>query len=356
MSEVQTAAETAAPPAIAQQPGINVQQAAALLKERREGTPKNEASEAARILGQHAAKAREERRAEAARQAQEAEAKPADAGEHVEDDQTPTGEAQDEVDTASADTPDDTQAETQDDPDSGTIDLGEGVRMTKEEVRENIMLKADHTKRLMALAEERKAFEAKSSQALSQLDKLIASLEPMTGDNKPKSRRDFIQEYGVEEGLDKYEDHMRRVDAAKRLAQHTRQKAEADKRLQAEKECDEYLVANHKKEWAVPEKYEAAQVAITKHAKALGFTNEQIHALGVIPGALIALDESRELRELKANKGAVTKLIDKPKVVKPGVKTSAAAGKHSSIQNARASLKSSGSLADAVALLKAKRG
>jgi hypothetical protein len=48
-------------------------------------------------------------------------------------------------------------------------------------------------------------------------------------------------------------------------------------------------------------------------------------------------------------------IADKPRVVKPGAKVSHQAAGQSAIQNAHARLKSSGNLADAVALLRTMR-
>lgn len=345
MSEVQTAPAPAAAPV-----SISVAEAA-----QRYAASKAEAanttSEAARVLGQQSAKAREERRAQAEKAAQESTEEVEDS--NVADDPTLEGEARNDIETANADTPTEA-AETQDDPDTRTIDLGEGVSMTVAEVRENILLKADHTRRLQAMAEERKTLESKFSQRLSDLDKTIASLEPMKG--KVKTRAEFIEEFGYAEGLDKWDEHTSRVNAAKQLAHQTRTKAQQDARAKAEQDCDQYLVENYNKEWADPAKYEAAQVEITKFAKSLGFTSEQIFGLGVLPGALIALDEARQFRALKASGETVKRAIaDKPKVIRPGAKVSAQAGAHSSVQTATAKLKSSGSIADAVALLQASR-
>lgn len=333
---------------------ITSQQAATMLAEKRAAGAATNPSDAARILGQRAAEARKERQAEAAR-TQEAEAVEADAEQQSEDkaDSAPDAETANE-------SPSQEQGASQADPDEsqegdeGTIDLGDGVALTKQEIRDGILMRAQFTKSQMALADERKQLESKFTQRLSDLDKTIASLEPMKG--QVKTRAQFIEEFGYAEGLDKWDEHTSRVNAAKQLAQHTKSKAQQEARAQAEQDCDRYLVENYNKEWADPQKYEAAQVAISKHARSLGFTSEQILALGVLPGALMALHDSLELKSLKEKGGEIKRTIaDKPKVTRPGAKVSAQAGAQSAAQTARAALKSSGSLKDAVAYLQAQR-
>jgi hypothetical protein len=346
------AAVAAAPPV-----AITTQQAATMLAERRAASAaeqtKPNPSEAARILGQRAAQARQERQAEAAKAAEEA----TQASGEPEDESQPSDTPGDE--TANDGQPNETQTGDEGEPEGDepqTIELEPGLKVTLDDVRAGFMLKADHTRKTQALAEERKAFEAARTQKLSELEKQIASLQPLVGQNKPKTMRDFIQEHGAEEGLVLFHEHQDRVNAARKLAEQTRAKAQQEARATAERACDEYLVENYNKEWSDPVKYGAAQKAIVTHAKALGFTNDEIYELGANPAALIALDESRQLRELKANgKNVVRTIAEKPKVIRPGAKVSAQAGAQSAAQGARAKLKSSGSLADAVAYLQASR-
>jgi hypothetical protein len=346
MSEADTA------PAVTQSQGITVSEAAAMLKAR--SAPVNPVTEAARTLGKAGAEALKARRAEA-QPAQES-------TEGVEGGDVPNDPAkvsedgiQNEHVTAEDAPPNEATTDTEEEPAAAqTIDLGDGVTVTLDEVRDSFMLKADHTRKTQALSEKAKELEGKFSQKLSDLDKALAALEPIKG--QAKTRAQFIDEFGQAEGLDKWDEYVSRVNAAKTLAQRARTKAQEDARAQAEQDCDQYLVEKYNKAWSDPKKYGAAQVAITKQAKELGFTPEQIYALGVIPGALIALDESRQFREMQASKSAVTKVLaEKPKVVKPGSKVSAQAQSQSALQTARSNLQKTNSVADAVAYLKARR-
>lgn len=347
------AAPAVAAPAAPPMTPITSTQAATMLAERRAASaPVSNPSDAARILGQRAAEARKERQAQAT-QAQES-APEAEVSEP--EDESPIGSDTPGDETAETAQPIETEAG-ENEPEGSepqTIELEPGLKVTLDEVRAGFMLKADHTRKTQALAEKSREIEAKFTQTLSQLEKTIASLEPIKG--QVKTRAQFIDEYGYAEGLDKWDEHTSRVNAAKQLAQHTRTKAQSEARAQAEQQCDQYLVENYNKEWADPAKYEAAQVEITKFAKSLGFTSEQIFGLGVLPGALIALDEARQFRALKDQGGQIKRTIaDKPKVTRPGAKVSAQAGAQSAAQTARAQLKSSGSLKDAVAYLQAQR-
>lgn len=344
------ATETVAAPAAPQT--LTMSQGAQRLAEQRAASQATNPSEAARILGQRAAQARQERQAEAANATEE----DSEEDRGTPEDESPLGDTPGD-ETANAEQPNVTEAAQEDEPaEEQTIEIEPGLKVTLDDVRNGFMMKADHTRKTQALAEERKTFEATRTQKLSQLDKLIASLEPMAGNNKPKTLRDFISEHGAEEGLIQFHDHQRRVEAAKSLAQQTRSQAQQEARAKAEQECDQYLVEHHNKEWADPKKYESAQVEITKYAKSLGFSNDEIFALGVMPGAIIALDKARRLDALEASQGKVKKAIaDKPKVFKPGTRVSAQAGLQSATTKAKATLKSSGSVSDAVAYLQAQR-
>lgn len=351
MSDVATNAPA---PAVATGP-ISVAQAATMLAEKRSAGNTPNPSDAARILGQRAAEARRERQAQAT-QAQEAPAVEAEASSEPEDESTPIqGSDTPGDETATSGQPNETQTEEGEPAEGQTIELEPGLKVTLDEVRSGFMLKADHTRKTQALAEERKQLEGNVSQKLSLLERQIAALEPLKG--QVKTRAQFIDEFGYAEGLDKWDEHKSRVDAAKQLAQHTRTTAQRESRAKAEQDCDQFLVETYSKEWADPKKYNTAMIEITKHAKAIGLTGDEIYALGTNPAAIIALDESRQFRALKASTGGVkASIADKPKVIRPGAKVSAQAGATSAATAARAQLKSSGSLADAVKYLQARRG
>ncbi len=126
MSEQTQAAAQPAQPA-----SLTVAQAAQKYAEAKANGVANPVSEAARTLGQRAAAARLERTTQAAAGVQENE-------QQVEDEPALSGEPLDN--TVTTESPEVKTAGDQDDPESGTIDLGEGVNMTKDEIRESLLL------------------------------------------------------------------------------------------------------------------------------------------------------------------------------------------------------------------------
>ena len=136
----------------------------------------NPVSEAAKTLGQRSATARQERQA-----ATDAEAQP-EAESTAEATQGDTTE----TDTALTDE----QAAETEAQDDGPIDLGEGVSLTKDEIRQNILRQADYTRKTQDLAEMRKALDAERSTKLTQLDTVIAQLQQRAG--QPKSLKQWL--------------------------------------------------------------------------------------------------------------------------------------------------------------------
>lgn len=335
---------------VTQQAPISIAQGAAMLAERRNAAAGNDdVSDAARKLGQRAAQAREERRAEQQRQAQESSE---EEGGNEQDDEAqgnPEGETLSD-ETANDGSPNETEAKAEGEPEADEatmIDLGDGVKVTLDEVREGFMLKADHTRKTQALAQDREAL----SQRLAEVDQLLGKLRPAANDHKPRTRADFIKEFGPIDGLDKWDEHSALVGRMTNLAQ----KAKADAAAAAQVECDRYLAANYNKAWADPKALDARYTELSSFARGLGAHPAQLSQMDE-PWMIMALDMAAQFSALQAGRKDVKKVIaDKPKVVKPGVKVSAQAQAHSALQAAKDKLKASGSPADAVAYLRAQR-
>lgn len=336
-----------APPANA----ISTTQAAAMLAERRaQASGGNDVSEAARKLGQRAAEARRER------QAQPAQTQGPSQGEggNVEDD---PANAETLNETAATEPPIETNTTTEGEPEQAqTIDLGEGVTVTLDEVRDSFMLKADHTRKTQALAEKEKAVEAVRTQKLAQLEKVVGMLEQAIG--RPKTLSQLIQEHGRDDALEHYakqEEDQKRLAAAHALKDRQRGEYIASR----EAERDAYLSETYNKEWSDPTKREAAYTELTGYALQLGANPDTLRKYPEVfaePWAIKVLDKARQYDALQASKGKITKTIaDVPKVTRPGAKITAQAGAHNAAQAAQARAKSSGKLADAVAFLQARR-
>lgn len=321
-------------------------QAAELLQQRRAGS---NVSEAARTLGKAGAEARKTRTTEAQPEAQNTEP---DEGE---EDSTPEDEASQEEATQgdetaegeSPDSADDTQEdEVQED---GPIDLGDGLKATKDEIREWVMLKADHTRKTQALSEERKSFEADRTQRLQLLDTAVLAAQQLIG--QPKDPEALIEEYGTDEGMKLYFKQVKQFESIGKLMQMRQQEqAQNVSQLKADtiKALSETLGDTAKTKFD-----EAVQYVSSK----TGTPTEAVAAMLAHPEAVkIVLDgmDNRKLRE--SAKNVKREIAAKPKVTRPGARVSAQSRNQTAVEGARAKLKSSGSLADAVALLRAKRG
>jgi len=339
---------TQAPAPAAAPQTMSTAEAAQKLAERRQAAAapaQPNASDAARILGQRAAAARQERLAEATRQAQGS--APAE-GSNVEDDQTPLGEARDE--TANDGSPTGTEAQAEDEPgEAQTIDLGEGLTVTLDEIRDGFMMKADHTRKTQSLAEERKAFEADRAQRLSVTDTLIEALRQRIG--QPKTLRQYVSEMGSDEGLLKFSEQQEQLDAIN-AAMNVRHQENTHHINLAKTATINALAETH------GDKAATIFSDAVQYAKAqTGLDESYLTGALAHPAAIAMVNDAKAYRELQKNKGQVQRFVaDKPKVIKPGAKVSAQGAQHNVIQNAQAKLKSSGQLADAVALLRARRG
>lgn len=349
MSEI---TQVAAQPA--QQPQfLSAAEGAKMLAARREQTKTetNPVSDAARTLGQRAAEARKQRTTEAPREAKASQ----EEVQHVEDEQALAAvEPQDEAETAETPSEQQEAQETPESDDGVQIDLGEGVKLTKAEIREGIMLKADHTRRLQADAGKRKAFETLASQKLGVMDQAIELLGQRIGNPKPLSQfmKDLGDPVAAAEAFDAQQAEIAAFQAARTLA--GRQRAELVD--QAIDQRDGYLAEHHNTEWADPEKREQAYTALTQFALKHGAKPDQLRNL-TDPWMIQVLDWAMQHKATEAAKAKVTKAVGaKPPVVRPGTKVNAGAAAQSNLQTAQAQLKKSGSLADAVALLRARRG
>lgn len=336
-------------PAAVSQPGpISVAQGAQKLAEMRAATQaKSDPSEAARILGQRAAQARQERQAEAAKAAEEANAQWAEAGDNEQDDEAQAAETLSE-DTASGEQPDATAADADGESQSdGTIDLGDGVKVTLDEVRDGFMMKADHTRKTQALAEERKAFEADRTQRLTHLDTLIGAAQASLG--QPKSMKQWLAEDPVD-GMMKFAEQQERFEQFGHLIE-ARQQEQARHLGQLRQATIQGLSAKHG-----GNADSVFSKAVQYVASKTGTDQRAVESMLLHPEAVELVNDAIAYRELKSKEGAVKRTIaDKPKVTKPGAKVSAQSQNQSAVQNARASLQKSGSLKDAVAYLQAQR-
>lgn len=231
----------------------------------------------------------------------------------------------------------------------GLIDLGDGVKVTLEQVREGFMLKADHTRKTQALAEERRALERDRKVKLSRLDEALTRIQEQSG--PPKPLQAFLAEdpaRGLQRFVEQTDRHQR-IAAAREQLKRERE----DQLAGARKRRDEQLAADY---WTSRAETEKGIADAAAYAKSYGHDEAALTEFLADPSVIIVLDKARKYEELQAGKAHIERLIaDKPKVVRPGAKVSAQAAHQSAVQGARSKLKATGSLSDAVTYLQAQR-
>lgn len=308
--------------------------------------PAKPVSDAARIMGQQGAKARAE-----ARQAQAQQVTEQQPEEGEDTAPAPDAETTNEL-TPNAEQPD-AEGEAEESDDSQLLDLGEGVTLPREEVRKSILRQADYTKKTMALADARKAAESEWSNKLTQLDNIVSNLEQKVG--KPKSLKQLIADHGPIDAMEKLaeqEDEQSRLEAAKGIAQRQRNEYLS----KALKERDRHLAESYNPDWLDESKRDAAYTELSDFALKRGASPEHLRQL-TEPWMIEVLDLANKQIKSQAGAAKITKaVLEKPKVIKPGAKVSAQGAAFNQLQTAQANLKRSGSIADAVAVLRASRG
>ena len=323
---------------------LTVAQAAQKYAEAKAAGIANPLSEAARTLGQRGAQARQERQAQVAAQPQES---PQEEEQQPENEPTDKGTPGETDDTAP---PVETGAKP-DEPAVQTIDLGEGVTVTLDEVRNGLMLKADHTRKTQELADIRRSLETERSQRLSQLDGIIGALQQKIG--QPKTLSQWLAEDPVN-GLEQFAKQADQIAEVNR-ARDAKMQAEQRGHTEAIDLRDRQLAESYNTAWADPATRDKDYTALTQFALQEGATPDEIRMMSK-PWMIKILHKASKLDTLEANAAVIRKtVVSKPQVIKPGAKVSAQAAKSTSIQQGMERLKQSGSLADAVAVLRARR-
>lgn len=360
MTDPQSPAHDAPPPHLSparlSPAGLSIAEAAGALAAKRAASG-GDVSAAARMLSRKAAEARLARRAEAAGAAMGAQDEDAPAGDLPAENapadssaEAPPGEATGGADAGPEFGPE-SGPEPGDAPDAGEtlIDLGDGVQVTLDQVREGFMLKADHTRKTQALADERRALEAMRGQKLAALDAALQALQreavPMKG----------LQAYLAEDPANGLQRFAQQVDRLQRLAaaRETARQQRGEHMAAARAARDRRLAQDY---WRSAQDADAGIAAATAYAQGYGYDAAYLAEAMIDPTVVAILDKARQFDELQAGRARVSRMVaDKPKVVRPGAKVSAQAASQSAAQAARSRLRSSGTLSDAVAYLQAQR-
>jgi hypothetical protein len=331
---------------------ISQAEAAARFKAQRtaQGT-NNPLTEAARTLGQRGAEARKERQAAVSRETQEAPV------EGAEQQSTDTAELATDADVATDQTHLEPESQEQtapselDDKEEYTLAHdgdGKPVVMSRAEIRENILRQADYTRKTQAHAERVKGFEADREQRLRVLDALIGGMRQEIGQPKPMVK--LIEELGTEDGIRQFAAQQERFEKLS-LAEQVRHNEMAHDIGKRRESTLTALADKHGDK--APQMFDQA-IAAAKAAT--GMDEKTLLQFLVHPAAVEFVADAMEYRAMKAGKPQITKMVaGKPAVIRPGTKTTHQAAAQSGIQRAQATLKTSGKLADGVALLRAQR-
>jgi hypothetical protein len=256
-----------------------------------------------------------------------------DEGEaEIESEAPDEGQAEDEIETeAEADDEAEAEEEESDDDDEGDdddaepdgppsikIDFdGESQRLTAEEIKAGFERHADYTRKTMALAEERKSFEAAAQQQVQYIRQQLAELqkfqeaEPDWAKMRDEDPIGYIQEKAKWDEKQASRQALLQQTEAERRQRYEQQIAQGREQLMA--------ALPSWKDDAVRQK-ESAEITATLTSD-YGFRQEELQ--GLADHRLVVLSrDAMKWRQLQKSKPAVTKKVaDKPKVSKPGSAT-----------------------------------
>lgn len=213
-----------------------------------------------------------------------------------------------------------------------TPEAGQGDQRTVEEMKRDLL--ADHTRKSMAVAEQRKTLDAEAAdvrakreayaERLTAVDEALKSLEAQEPDaaTLDRLRKENPAEYAAVRADIQANRDRRAVVQAEQL--RVRREKEAEQAKLAEQrfaeERDKILAAVP--EWKDPAKAEAAGRELMATARALGFADEDIMAGFRDSRIVLLLRDAAAYRQLKAKVPETKKKVEALKTATPGaVKT-----------------------------------
>ena len=255
-----------------------------------------------------------------------------------------------EVEEIEAEAVDEEEAEPEAEP-TFEVDTVDGKQtLTLSQLKEGAMLKADYTRKTMAIAEERKAIESRNAE-ISQLKQQFSEAlqywavpvqqEPNWQDLASKMSP---QEFNLARA--NYEARQRHAQQAREYLQ-SMQSQEHQQALQREQAA----LLDAVPEWRDEAVRRGAVQDIADAGRGYGFSAEELSGI-VDHRMLLVLRDAAAYRKIKADKPVVTKKVAQaPVAMKPGAKPSKAGAVETARQQQRAKLKKSGSVEDAIELL-----
>ncbi len=230
------------------------------------------------------------------------------------------------------------------------IDTDNGkMRLTATQVKENLMLKADHTRKTMALADERRIVEAEKaevSQLKQQLSEALQSWAVPTEqepDWEQLARTKPPQEVLAAQA--QWQKRQRQAQLAREQFTQLRQKELAETVTREQEQLFSKVP-----EWRDPAKYTEAANTIAKTGQDYGFSLDELSGL-VDHRMILVLKDAAAYRALQATKPAEKKVPQASATLKPGAKTTKTEASQAARQKQREQLKRSGRIEDAIDLL-----
>jgi hypothetical protein len=245
-----------------------------------------------------------------------------------------------------------------------TVKVGDKVQtITVEEARKGVMFQADYSRKSEAVAEERRALQAKDQELSAEREKLarlIPELERQL-DEAPPTEPDWHL-WNTNPGEAARQQHIfdtykatkeaTKVEKEKLAAEKARQQQEYSQALQAQ-EWTKVLAA--KPEWRDDKAWARDSQAIFRYAKEVGYTPDDLNAADHDSRIVLTLWEAAQYRALTKNKPKpAVQRSDAPRPVAPSSK--AGARPVSDRTRAEQRLARTGSLHDAAALMAQIRG
>jgi len=256
-----------------------------------------------------------------------------DEGQADDDAYEDEAEADDEAEAEEDESDDDDEGDDDDaepdGPQSIEIEIdGTPTRLTAKEVKAGYERHADYTRKTMALAEERKSFEAAAQQQVQYIRQQLAALqefqepEPDWAKMRDEDPIGFIQEQSKWNEKQAKKQQMLQQTAAQRQQQYEQQLRQAHDNLMAALPSWRDNAVRQK------ESDEITQTLTSEY----GFQPEELQGLADHRLVLISRD-AMKWRQLQRSKAGVTKKVaDKPKVSRPGSATKANPAKSAKVK------------------------
>lgn len=223
------------------------------------------------------------------------------------------------------------------------------LKLTADQIRENLMLKADYTRKTMALAEERKAAEAEKAEVSRLKQQLSEALQSWAipteqePDWEQLARTKPPQEVLAAQA--QWQKRQRQAQMAREQFAQLRQNQLAET-VKAEQE----QLFTKVPEWRDPAKYTEAAQTIAKTGQDYGFSLEELSGL-VDHRMILVLRDAAAYRAAQSAKPETKKVAQAPVTLKPGAKTTKTEATQAARQKQREQLKKTGRLEDAIDLL-----